>query len=167
MVASSTVLIEHEIFDPEKETTKVAISKLWLVYCISGMQIYLFSTRQILQSGLRVEGNKIDSTFCNKAGNAILSATPNLWGNIQIVRTHILKHDVPNLVSLAIRYLNFEILHHHFGYTSDEVMCHVLNNVEDVKKIHFPIQKCVCYGCTLGKIYQPSKVYANKLVPYS
>ena len=48
MVASSTVLIEHEIFDPEKETTKVAISKLWLVYCISGMQIYLFSTRQIL-----------------------------------------------------------------------------------------------------------------------
>ena len=28
MVASGTVLIEYEIFDSEKETTKVAISKL-------------------------------------------------------------------------------------------------------------------------------------------
>ena len=28
MVASSTVLIKHEIFDPEKGTTKVAMSKL-------------------------------------------------------------------------------------------------------------------------------------------
>ena len=28
MVASSTVLIEHEIFDPAKRTTKVAMSKL-------------------------------------------------------------------------------------------------------------------------------------------
>ena len=28
IVASGTVLIEHEIFNPEKETTKVAISKL-------------------------------------------------------------------------------------------------------------------------------------------
>ena len=78
MVASSTVLIEHEIFDPEKETTKVAISKLWLVYCISGMQIYLFSTRQILQSGLRVEGGKIGSTFCDKSGDAVLLATSNI-----------------------------------------------------------------------------------------
>jgi len=28
MVISSTVLIEHEIFNPEKGTTKVAVSKL-------------------------------------------------------------------------------------------------------------------------------------------
>jgi len=28
IIASGTVLIEHEIFDPEKETTKVAMSKL-------------------------------------------------------------------------------------------------------------------------------------------
>ena len=35
MVASGTVLTKHEIFDPEKETTKVAMSKLWLVYCVS------------------------------------------------------------------------------------------------------------------------------------
>ena len=28
MITSSTVLIEHEIFDPEKETTKVTMSKL-------------------------------------------------------------------------------------------------------------------------------------------
>ena len=28
IVTSSTVLIEHEIFDPTKETTKVAVSKL-------------------------------------------------------------------------------------------------------------------------------------------
>ena len=41
MVASGTVLIEHEIFDPEKWTTKVAISKLWPVYCVSSIQIPL------------------------------------------------------------------------------------------------------------------------------
>jgi len=28
MVASGTILIEHEIFDPEEGTTKIAISKL-------------------------------------------------------------------------------------------------------------------------------------------
>ena len=37
MVASGSVLIEHEIFDPEKGTTKVAVSKLWPVYYISGI----------------------------------------------------------------------------------------------------------------------------------
>jgi len=28
IVISSTIIIEHEIFDPEKEITKVAVSKL-------------------------------------------------------------------------------------------------------------------------------------------
>jgi len=42
----------------------------------------LLSTGQILQSGLRVEGDKSGSTFCDKSGDAILLATPNLWGNI-------------------------------------------------------------------------------------
>ena len=39
--------------------------------------MYLLSTKQTLQSGLRVEGNKSGSTFCNKSGNTILLATPN------------------------------------------------------------------------------------------
>ena len=37
IVASGTVLIEHKIFDSEKETTKVTISKLWPVYYISNI----------------------------------------------------------------------------------------------------------------------------------
>ena len=44
MIASGTVLIEHEIFDPEKETIMIAVSKLRLVYYVSGMQMYLLST---------------------------------------------------------------------------------------------------------------------------
>ena len=48
VVASGTVLTKHEIFDPEKEITKVAMSKLQLVYYVSGIQICLLSTRQIL-----------------------------------------------------------------------------------------------------------------------
>jgi len=86
------------------------------------MQICLLSTGQILQSGLRVEGNKSGFTFCDKSGNTVLLATPNLWGNIQIIRTHILKHDDPNPISLITRHLDFETLHHHFGHTSDKVM---------------------------------------------
>ena len=43
-----TVLIEHEIFDLAKETTKVTMLKIWPVYCVPGIQIYLLSTRQIL-----------------------------------------------------------------------------------------------------------------------
>jgi len=34
IVTSGIVLIEHEIFDSKKETTKVSISKLWPVYCV-------------------------------------------------------------------------------------------------------------------------------------
>jgi len=45
IIASSTILIEHEIFDLAKRTTKIAMSKLWLVYCITGIQIHLLSIR--------------------------------------------------------------------------------------------------------------------------
>ena len=48
MVTSGTILIEHKICDPKKGTTKVVISKPWLVYYISSMQMYLLSTKQIL-----------------------------------------------------------------------------------------------------------------------
>jgi len=48
MVAIGTVLIEHEIIDPKNKTTRTAISKLWPVYCIPGMTIYLLSTGQLL-----------------------------------------------------------------------------------------------------------------------
>ena len=34
IVASGTILIEHEIFNPGKETIQVAVSKLWPVYYI-------------------------------------------------------------------------------------------------------------------------------------
>ena len=34
MVTSSTVLIEHEIFDLAKGTTKITVSKLWPVNCV-------------------------------------------------------------------------------------------------------------------------------------
>ena len=37
MITLSTVLIEYEIFNPEKVTTKVAMSRLELVYCISNI----------------------------------------------------------------------------------------------------------------------------------
>ena len=37
IVASGTVLIEYKIFGPEKETTKVTISKIQPVYYISSM----------------------------------------------------------------------------------------------------------------------------------
>ena len=59
-------------------------------------------------------------------------------------------------MSLVTKHLDFETLHHYFGHTSDEVICHVLNNVEDAKKIHFPIQKHVCHNYTLKKMYQYS-----------
>ena len=53
------ILIEYEIFNSEKGTTKVAMSKLWPVYYVSGIQIYFLSTRQILQFRLRVEDDKM------------------------------------------------------------------------------------------------------------
>ena len=34
MIASGTILIEHEIFNPGKETIQVVVSKLWPVYYI-------------------------------------------------------------------------------------------------------------------------------------
>ena len=147
IVASSITLIEHEILNPEKGTTKVVVSKLQPVYYIFNIQICLLSTEQILQSGLRVKDNKSGSTFCNKSDDTVPLATPNLWNNIQIIRTYILKYNIFNPVSLAIRYLNFETLHHCFGHISNKIIYHVLNNVEDVKNIYFLTQK---------KIYQHS-----------
>ena len=109
MVASSTVLIEHEILNPKTETIKVTMLKLWLVYYISGIQIYLLSTRQILQSRLRVKDNKSGFTFYNKSGYTILLVTSNLWNNIQIVRVYILLHttDICTLSTLFWCKLHF------------------------------------------------------------
>ena len=82
MISTSTILIEYEIFDPEKGTTEVFILKLWPVYCVPGMQIYLLFTRQIIQFSLRVENNKSGSTFHNKFDNTVLLATSNIWANV-------------------------------------------------------------------------------------
>ena len=62
----------------------------------------------------------------------------NLWSNIQIIRTYILKYNISNSVSLTIKYLDFETLHYCFKHVSDKVMCHILDNAENIKKIHFP-----------------------------
>ena len=86
---------------------------------------------------MRVEGDKSGSTFHNKSGVAILLAIPNLWNNIQTVRTYILKHNVSNSISLVMKHLDFETLHCCFGHISDEVIHYVLGNVEDMKKICF------------------------------
>ena len=82
MVAVGTVLIEHEIIDPKDRTTRIAISKLWPVYCVPGMTMRLLSTGQLLQSGLSIEGTMDGSTFRDSSGDAVLSALPNLWRSI-------------------------------------------------------------------------------------
>jgi len=82
MVAIGTVLIEHEIIDPKNRTTRTAISKLWPVYCVPGMTMHFFSTGQLLQSRLSIEGTMDSLTFCDLSSDAVLSALPNLWGSI-------------------------------------------------------------------------------------
>jgi len=154
MVVVGTVLIEHEIIDPQDRSTRTAISKLWPVYCVPGMTIRLLSTRQLLQSGLSVEGTVDGSTFHDSSGDAVLSALPNHWGSIQVVQTCIIKNNVPNPVRLVERHPDYETIHRRLGYASDEVMRHVLDNVEGAKKICFPKKKHICCGCALGKLHQ-------------
>jgi len=112
MVAVGTILIEHEIIDPKDRTTRTAISKLWPVYCVPGMTMPLLSTGQLLQSGLSIEGTMDGSTLRDSSGDAVLSALPNLWESIQVVRTCIIKNNVPNPMSLVTRHPDYETIHH-------------------------------------------------------
>ena len=48
IVTSDTILIEHKIFDLEKKTIKISISKLWPVYYVPRIQICLLFTKQII-----------------------------------------------------------------------------------------------------------------------
>jgi len=111
MVAIETVLIKHEIIDPKDRITRTAISKLWPVYCVPGMTMCLLSTGQLLQSGLSIEGTMDSLTFCNSSGDAVLSALSNLWESIQVVKTCIIKNNVPNPVSLVTRHPDYETIH--------------------------------------------------------
>jgi len=156
MVTVGTVLIEHEIIDPKDRTTRIAISKLWPVYCIPGMTMRLFSIRQLLQSGLSIEGTMDGSIFHDSSGDAVLSALPNQWGSIQVVRTCIIKNNVPNPVSLVTRHPDYKTIHRHLGHISDEAMRHISDNVEGAEKICFPNKKHICCGCALEKLYQRS-----------
>ena len=89
-------------------------------------------------------------------GTGCNTATSNFQGNIQIVRIQILKYNIPSPVSLITRHLNFETVYCCFGCIFDIVICYIFKNVEDKKKIHFPIQKYVCHSYTLRKIHQHS-----------
>ena len=137
MVAIGAILIEHEIIDPKDRTTRTAISKLWLVYCVPSMTMHLLFTRQLLQSGLSIEGTIDSSTFCDSSGNVVLSILSNLWGSIQVVRTYIIKNNVPNPVNLVTKYPDYKTIHYHIGHISDEAMRHISDNVEDTEKICF------------------------------
>ena len=84
------------------------------------------------------------STFRDSSGDAVLSALPNLWGSIQVVRTCIIKNNVPNPVSLVTRHPDYETIHHQLGHISDEAMRHISDNVEGAEKICFPNKKHIC-----------------------
>ena len=92
-----------------------------------------------------VTGIMDSSTFRDSSGDAVLSALPNLWGSIQVVRTCIIKNNVPNSVSLVTRHPDYETIHRRLGYISDEAMRHVPDNVEDAEKVCFPNKKHICY----------------------
>ena len=94
--------------------------------------------------------SKLQPVYCISSIQIYLLFTKQI---LQIKRARILKYDISNPVSLVTRHLDFETLYHCFGHASNEVMHYILNNVEDIKKIHFPTQKHVCYSCTFGKIY--------------
>jgi len=156
MVAVGTILIEHEIIDPKDKTTRTAISKLWPVYCVPGMTICLLSTGQLLQSGLSIEGTMDGSIFRDSSGDAVLSALPNLWGSIQVVRTCIIKNNVPNPVSLVTRHPDYETIHCRLGHISDKAMRHISDNIEGAEKICFPNKNHICHSYALGKLHQCS-----------
>jgi len=117
------------------------------------MTMHLLSTGQLLQSGLSIEGTMDGSTFHDSFGDVVLSALPNLWRSIQVVRTCIIKNNVPNPVSLVTRHPDYETIHRRLGHISDKAMRHLPDNVEGAEKVCFPNKKHVCHGCTLGKLY--------------
>ena len=156
MVTVGTVLIEHEIIDPKDRTTRTAISKLWPVYCVPGMTMCLLSTGQLLQSGLSIEDTMNGLTFCNSSGDIVLSALPNIWGSIQVIKTCIIRNNIPNPVSLITRHPDYETIYCQLGHISDEAIRHISNNVEGTEKICFPNKKHICYGYALGKLHQCS-----------
>jgi len=114
------------------------------------------STGQLLQSGLSIEDTMDGSTFCNSSGDTVLSALPNLWGSIQVVRICIIKNNVHNPMSLVTRHPDYETIHCQLGHISDEAIRHISDNVEGAEKICFPNKKYVCCGCALGKLHQHS-----------
>ena len=93
-------------------------------------------------------------TICDS--DAVLSALPNLWGSIQVMRTYIIKNNVPNPVSLVTRHPDYETIHCWLRHISDEAMRYISDNVKGVEKIWFPNKKHVCHGCALGKLHQCS-----------
>ena len=93
------------------------------------------------------------STFCDSSSDAVLSALPNLWGSIQIVRTCIIKNNVSNPINLVTRHPDYETIHCQLRHISDEAMRHISDNVEGAEKICFPNKKHICHSCTLKKLH--------------
>ena len=105
---------------------------------------------------MRVEDNKSRSTFYDKSGDTVLLATANVWDNIKIVETYIVKYNVSNLMSVVIRYLDIETLDCGFRDTSEKIIYDVVEDVEDVKKNYFPTKNIISIITHLEK-------YTNKV----
>ena len=90
---------------------------------------------------MRVEDNKGRSTFYDKSSDTVLLATTNVWNNIKIRKTYIIKYNISNLISVVIRYLYIETLDCCFRDTSDKIIYDVVEDVEDVKKKLFSNKK--------------------------
>ena len=102
---------------------------------------------------MRVEDNKGRSIFYDKSGDTVLLATTNVWDNIKIVETYIVKYNVSNLMNIVIRYLDVETLDCSFRDTSEKIIYDV---VEDVKKNYFPTKSITSIITHLEK-------YTNKV----
>jgi len=87
---------------------------------------------------LSIEDTIDGLSFHNSSGDAVLFVLPNLWESIQVVKTCIIKNNIPNPVSLVTRHLDYEIIHCQLGHISDEAIRHIPDNVEGAKEDLLP-----------------------------
>jgi len=62
----------------------------------------------------------------------------------------------PTSLNLVLKE-DYELMHHHFGHPSKDVMRRALQNTKGFPKIEFPRSEPICPGCAQGKM--PQKVF--------
>ena len=114
---------------------------------IPNSSVCLISLGQLLDHGAKVQGDMHQINMLYGDGILLAPFTPGCLGsNMYTLESLPLK----GLTMTCM--LTYDIVHHHLGHPSKNVICHACKHTWNFPDVEIPNTDSICPGCTMGKL---------------